>query len=1055
MWVIHTHWEPPKKAADSGGILFWAETPEAEQPQARRGPISRKPKRHPFCLSPAEMRRRIGPGTPFDDAREQTVTLLLPTTRTSPLPSPELNHAWELDTERRPFLSPWTVSGLWLPTSAAFSVLVNLPDESPVSGFILGQDPRYWRKACSLVLETLAKQKILPVLVPSRRNGEEYTARWQPVLDGPRDGPRLALLTAAMPPICRAQYVLDSSHPDGRPPIAARLLLDSFLYTLTDVLARSWGRAKAPITVENEDPRERWLAALFDRDPAVRSSESQLKALHSSLRSWMHNLHASGDQTFRIAFRLDAPPAGDGLAEPESGERKEWKISYLLQSRADPSLFVPAEEVWRKGNNLRFTPNSPPLDQPQEKLLAGLGYAARHFPPILKSLQSRQPTGLTIDTQQAYEFLREAVPVLEQAGFGLFAPPWWKQRGARLGMRLRLLPGTHQPPTDGHVTAGKLGLNSLVKFEWELSLGETRLTRQEFEALAAMKVPLVQVRGQWVQLDSEQIEAALRFLETQQQTGQISLLEAARYSLGERNGKELPLDEVVAEGWVAEWLDRLSDRGRLTELPQPKGLNGQLRPYQQFGFSWLAFFRRWGLGACLADDMGLGKTIQALAMLLFEKEQNGSLPGPTLLVCPTSVVTNWEREVRRFAPSLTTLVHQGPNRPRNGEFRERALQVDLVLTSYALLRQDNEWLRQVKWYGVILDEAQNIKNPAAKQTQAARKLEAGFRFALTGTPVENRLSDLWSIMQFLNPGYLGPQQKFRREFAVPIERFGDPEATQDLKSLVSPFILRRVKTDPRVIQDLPEKIETKEYCHLSEEQATLYQAVVDDVMEKIAKSEGIERRGQVLAMLTKLKQVCNHPAQFLKEKHAYPDHSTAVRNGRSGKLTRLTEMIEELLSTGDRAIIFTQFAEMGHLLADYLPLALGVRVQYLHGGTPAGVRDQMVQRFQEDPSSPPIFILSLKAGGFGLNLTSANHVFHFDRWWNPAVENQATDRAYRIGQNQTVEVHKFITAGTLEERIDDMIESKKGLAESIVGSGEEWLTELSTDDLRELVRLRR
>ncbi len=417
------------------------------------------------------------------------------------------------------------------------------------------------------------------------------------------------------------------------------------------------------------------------------------------------------------------------------------------------------------------------------------------------------------------------------------------------------------------------------------------------------------------------------------------------------------------------------------------------------------------------------------------------------------MVTNWDREVHRFAPSLTTLVHQGPNRLRGEDFIKAAQEVDMVLSSYAIVRRDAETMQAISWLGVVLDEAQNIKNPAAKQTQAVRRLPADFRLALTGTPVENRLSELWSIMHFLNPGYLKSRQAFRQDFGLPIERYGDEEATQRLKTMVGPFILRRVKSDPRVIQDLPDKIETKVYSHLTEEQATLYEAVVQDALRKVAESEGIERRGLVLSMLMQLKQICNHPVQYL---HQADEAETDVVGlaERSGKLARLTEMLEEITSVDDRVLIFTQFAEMGHLLRSYLPPTLGYATQFLHGGVPAKKRDQMVKRFQEDEHGPPIFILSLKAGGTGLNLTRANHVFHFDRWWNPAVEDQATDRAFRIGQTRNVQVHKFVTVGTMEEMIDEMIESKKALAEAVVGSGEQWLTELSTHDLRELVRLR-
>jgi SNF2 family DNA or RNA helicase len=611
------------------------------------------------------------------------------------------------------------------------------------------------------------------------------------------------------------------------------------------------------------------------------------------------------------------------------------------------------------------------------------------------------------------------------------------------------------------VVGGKMTLENLIAYQWEMALGETNLTEEEFRALAKLKTPLVQVRGQWVQLDSEQIEAAIRFWDKQQIEGEMGLLEAMQYSLGGQTAQGgLSINGVAADDWIAEWLQKFDQTDRLEQLPQPVGLNAQLRPYQLYGYSWLNFFRRWGLGACLADDMGLGKTIQAIALLLREKETLGSLPAPTLLICPTSVVTNWEREIQRFAPSLKAFVHRGAVRLRGEEFIRVAQSNDIVLTSYPLARLDAETMQAVNWLWVILDEAQNIKNPEAKQTQAIRKFPAQFRLALTGTPVENRLSELWSIMHFLNPGYLGARTKFRSEFAIPIERYHNEEAIQRLRQLTTPFILRRVKTDPRVIQDLPDKVETKVYCTLSEEQATLYEAVVQDVMKQIEEKDrteasvGIERRGLVLSMLMQLKQICNHPVQYLHQASTGSEAGAAFA-GRSGKLERLAELLEEILAEGDRALLFTQFAEMGKLLAGYIPQALGAAVQFLHGGTAARVRDQMVKRFQEDEHAPPIFILSLKAGGTGLNLTRANHVFHFDRWWNPAVEDQATDRAFRIGQKRNVQVHKFVTTGTLEEMIDDMIESKKGLAQAVVGSGEQWLTELDTAKLRELVQLRR
>ncbi len=1044
MWVLHAHWQPSRRQGELDGVLFWAETSDAAQPDRFRGQMPKRfhPNPHPFSLPPQVILEKIGAGTPFEDAEVRTAVFRLPTSRTGPLPSPELNHSWDLDSLTPPFLSPWQVSGLWLPARKAFSILTNLPRETRGLDFSLGVETRYWQTVCNLVLEVLAEQKILPVLKMHQHaaNRIAFQARWMAVLDGPRDGPRLAHLLAAMPPVCRSE-----TRPDriDNPP-TPRSLLDGFINGMCDALARSWGRTRdARALASGEHPLERWLAALFTEDAVVsNASVPQLQALSSSLTAWMRNLRASGDTVFRVAFRLETPEA-----QPDDTDSAAWKIEYLLQAREDPSLLIPASEVWRRQSV--FTQLGKRFEQPQEKLLAGLGYAGRLFPPLLESLQVREPTGVELDTQTTYAFLRQAAPLLEQAGFGLLVPPWWNQRGSRLGVRLVLKPQQAAPSSSKLLT-----LNALVSYEWQLSLGDTALTREEFEAIAALKMPLVQIRGQWVQLDTEQVEAAMRFWERQQQSGEMSLLQAAQLALDEQSSSEgLPLDEVVTEGWVTEWLDRLSSQDRLSLLPQPSHLQGDLRPYQVQGFSWLAFFRRWGLGAILADDMGLGKTIQALALLLHEKESLGSLPAPVLLVCPTSVVTNWQREARRFAPGLNVMIHQGPDRLKNSSFGEAVRKADLVVTSYALLRMDAETIQAVNWYGVILDEAQNIKNPAAKQTQAARKLNAGFRLALTGTPVENRLTELWSIMHFLNPGYLGTQTNFRREFVLPIERFGDPDSTDRLRKMVSPFILRRLKSDPNVIQDLPDKIEMKEYCNLSEEQATLYEAVVQDTMRKIAESDGIERRGKVLTLLLQLKQICNHPAQYLHEGETAIQ--TEVINGRSGKLNRLLEMLEEVLESGDRALIFTQFTQMGDILSAALPHVMGVPVLYLHGGTPALMRDQMVRRFQEDERGPQLFILSLKAGGLGLNLTRASHVFHFDRWWNPAVEDQATDRTYRIGQHQNVTVHKFITVGTLEEKIDELIESKKGLAEAVIGSGEQWLTELSTDELREMVALRR
>jgi SNF2 family DNA or RNA helicase len=510
----------------------------------------------------------------------------------------------------------------------------------------------------------------------------------------------------------------------------------------------------------------------------------------------------------------------------------------------------------------------------------------------------------------------------------------------------------------------------------------------------------------------------------------------------EDSGTPLPVTGIQADGWVGELLDG-SVLDHMGFVPVPDDFQAKLRPYQERGLSWLAFLSSAGLGACLADDMGLGKTVQLLALEAAHRAEN---PGeaPTLLLCPMSLVGNWQREAARFTPGLRVYAHHGRERLREERLAGQLAQADLMVTTYATATRDIDELAGYQWRRVVLDEAQAVKNSLSQAARAVRRLRAGQRIALTGTPVENRLAELWSIMDFLNPGMLGTAERFRARYAIPVERHGLTEPAERLRSITRPYVLRRLKTDPAIISDLPDKIEIKQYCQLTTEQASLYQSVVDDMMEKIENSEGIERRGNVLAAMAKLKQVCNHPALLL--------HDRSAVGARSGKVIRLEEVLEEILAEGDKALCFTQFTEFAEMLLPHLSARFGTDIAYLHGGTHRKRRDEMVSRFQSD-GGPPLFLLSLRAGGTGLNLTAANHVIHLDRWWNPAVENQATDRAFRIGQKRNVQVRKFVCTGTLEEKIDEMIEEKKALADLVISDGEGWLTELSTADLRTVFAL--
>jgi SNF2 family DNA or RNA helicase len=706
---------------------------------------------------------------------------------------------------------------------------------------------------------------------------------------------------------------------------------------------------------------------------------------------------------------------------------------------------LPAADVWTGEEHgwltrARNASGQVSTGYPEEELLAGLGAAARLFPALDGALREAAPDDVELDTAAALGFLRETAGLLSGAGFGVLLPDW--ARRARLGLKLTTRSASTATASS---RSSQFGMADLVDFNYELALGDEVLTPEEMAELARLKVPLVRVRGQWVELDERHLKAALKFLERDTRgtmTAADVLAAALRPPAGDG---ELPVT-VDADGWLGDLLSGAADE-RVELVETPAGFRGTLRPYQQRGLSWLTFLGRLGVGAVLADDMGLGKTVQLLSLLWSEKQApvRPAGGGPTLLICPMSLTGNWQREAERFTPDLSVYVHHGADRLAGDELTAALRLADLVVTTYQTAARDLAVLSEVTWARVVCDEAQAIKNHLSQQAKAVRALPAVTRIALTGTPVENQLSELWSIMEFTNPGLLGGQKAFRDAYAVPIERHGSAEAAQRLRQVTQPFVLRRLKTDKTIISDLPEKQEMKVWCTLTPEQASLYQATVSDMLARIeSASDDISRRGLVLAVMARLKQVCNHPAHLLGD--------GSRLDGRSGKLARLEELAAEIVADGDKALLFTQYAEFGRMLQPYLAARAGVPVLFLHGGTSKKQRDAMVARFQE-ADEPVLFLLSLKAGGTGLNLTAANHVIHVDRWWNPAVEDQATDRAFRIGQRRDVQVRKFICVGTLEERIDAMIEQKKALAEKIVGTGESWLTDLSAAALREVLTL--
>ena len=962
-------------------------------------------------------------------------------------------------------LHSWQIQGIWLTVSEALQLLHSLPLSSVQDDEFswLGADLRFWSHVARWHLDVLARSKFLPGL--AQQPDGSGIAQWQVLIDSGVDQTRLEHFAHHMPGVCRTYGMPIACLPGSQNsaeqpslPAPADILL-SFLNQAIDTKVRKIAADQTLPTIPTakDIPLREWLQAL-GQDSHLVAEPAKVESLVTVLTNWTAPVQRQLTQTlnaFRTCFYLHPPSPG----------QIDWMLEYFLQAANDPNFLVSARTVWNNPVE-RLEYMGRVIEQPQETLLAGLGLASKLYVVLEPSLQQSQPHVCPLHPLQVYEFLKSTAWRLQDSGFGVILPPSLAgQEGwaNRLGLRVQA-----ETPKAGKNQ--RLGLQSLLNFKWELTIGGQRLSKAEFDRLVALNTPLVEVNGEWVELRPQDVRAAQAFFESRKDQMSLSLEDALRISTGDTQMIEkLPVVEFQASGALQELINTLTTGNQTVDpIPVPNTFQGELRPYQVRGASWLAFLERWGLGACLADDMGLGKTIQLIALMLYLQEQD-ALDHPTLLVCPTSVLGNWEREVKRFGPKLKTLVHHGDKRSQGKAFAKAIKDKHLVITSYALVQRDVKDLQSVSWQGVVLDEAQNIKNPDAKQSQAVRQLESQFRIALTGTPVENRLAELWSIMDFLNPGYLGPRNFFQRRFAVPIERYGDTASLQTLRSLVQPFILRRLKTDRSIIQDLPEKQEMTIFCGLTNEQAALYQALVEQSLVNIESAEGIQRRGMILALLTRLKQVCNHPILFKQSKgdgedgdEPEPDltidsalpNSSSFRS-LSGKLQRLEEMLEEVLSEGDRSLIFTQFAQWGKQLQTYLEQRFKREVLFLYGSTSKKQREAMVDRFQNDPQAPRIFILSLKAGGVGLNLTRANHVFHFDRWWNPAVENQATDRVFRIGQTRNVQVHKFVCTGTLEERIHELIESKKALSEQVVGTGENWLTELDTDALRNLLLLDR
>lgn len=733
---------------------------------------------------------------------------------------------------------------------------------------------------------------------------------------------------------------------------------------------------------------------------------------------------------FRMALRLSEPAEEDSF----------WMLESILVNPKTGTHWTPASSKVTK---------SPAESLPKKwKEYAG---SVSLMQSRIRDILSDEAEGeddsfiaLPLEDHEVRGFLKDDLPLLQALDIDVILPGWLREAAER---RVKVRASAYAGST------GNARLEDALGFNWSFSLGSTEISPERFRKLVEEKREFIRSGDEWFRLDAAWLARIREMMETAEESGwtvkdllfrDLEEEMGVSRSVVDDDDEDDPLFDFLLQHSLKEAMERIRSKEGIPEIPMPEGLHAELRPYQQKGFDWLVFMREHGFGAVLADDMGLGKTIQLISYLLHVRE-SGTADAPSLIICPTSVIGNWQKELQRFAPGHAVLIHYGTDRLK-GESLEAALDSlgnGLVLTTYGTFMQDHEELAEKRWDMVSLDEAQNIKNMQTKQSKAVRKLRGRHHIALTGTPIENRLAELWAIFDFVHRGYLGRFSEFQEEFISPIEREGSEKQMQRLRAKISPFLLRRTKSDPALRLNLPDKLEENEFVPLTEEQAALYEGYINETKMALMEAEGLRRRGIILKMLSRLKQLCNHPALFLKEPFDEPEDMMA----RSKKLERLISLTSEIVDRGEQVLIFTQYIGMGELIRHCLSSLHDIEAPFLTGSMPKGRRDRLVEDFQNGEF--PVFILSLKAGGTGLNLTAANHVLHADRWWNPAVENQATDRAYRIGQDRFVHVRKFVTIGTIEEKIDRMITEKAALSADLIQSGA-WITELTDEELNDL-----
>ncbi|MFT5706137.1 MAG: SNF2 family DNA or RNA helicase [Oceanospirillaceae bacterium] len=1038
MQFIHLFWQPRLDVFDNSGQLYlWIEQANIEKPQGISSPRTLTSNDYPYQ---ANSQKLIDFGVAFLKNVEQQLTpcqlsVQMPcNSEGDPIASSVITNILDLEDCQFATFRCFSLNVLQISQPLTFLKELNFISYHFEDDTVLAGDAQFWIKMAYELSGVIKKDQYVPKLFLANSGTkktyndnsidsnevEKYHTKWQLVSAG--YGERLSIIAKHMPSsACLGEF--------------SEFEQESTLQHFSDVLLNDIVNNTVFTQKTYKSVSNSFVEQALDSNMSDISEEAA-----KATQLWQNNLQADQfGNAFVICFKL---------LEASTEDSNDWGLELLLQSKLDPSFMVNLVKYWQDKSQKVQLYHKMFGSSIERTILLQLGYACRVYPLIETAIEqllrvkqnrlTKSVSRLTITLAQAFDFLKEDAWALHASGYRIIVPAWWTTKGRiKAKLKLRVRKSTGDSSTDNNAINSQIGSDNLIKFDYRYALGNHEVSADQWQQLLQEKADLVYFRGAWIELDHAEMKNMQSLIETSERDmSSPDLQTLLRYQADD-------LYDVQLDGATQRMVEGLQDQEKLTKIAVPDNLNATLRPYQQRGLSWLAYLENLGMNPCLADDMGLGKTMQIIALMLAKPKQQTAL-----LIVPTSVMGNWYKELAVFAPSIKAFIHHGAKRKQQEKFNQMLAGFQIVITSFGLIRKDKQLFKNVHWSRVIVDEAQNIKNPSSAQSKVIFSLKADTRFALTGTPVENRLMDLWSIFNFLNPGLLGKQSSFRKNFELPVQRDNNRQQGQLLKKMVEPFILRRLKTDKNIIADLPGKIEQKVYCGLSVEQATIYQSIVNEISDQMVASVGQESQQKVIMLtaLLRLKQCCNHPAQVLQD-------GSEFSLERSVKLQRLVESVKEAINNGESLLVFSQFTEICQQLQGLLKNQYGYNVHYLHGGTSAKRRQQMIEQFQDADAPPSIFVLSLKAGGVGITLTKANHVIHFDRWWNPAVENQATDRAYRIGQTKTVFAHKYITLGTVEERIDKMLDDKQGVADSVVGSDESWLSKLDAESFIELIQL--